>query len=89
MHHSHGGWYFHRLPDGSVRMTHQMHLVEHDEFGFVGPKDCEHRKLFAIDQDVTFEPSEWASIIASVSQRGEDAQSFAAAEDLHDGTRGR
>lgn len=81
MFHAKDGWYFHRLPDGGVCLTRQEPVVRHDEFGFV--HDAENPGRFVVLERVEFDASTWASIVASVSKAGENANSFHAAEAFH------
>jgi hypothetical protein len=62
-------WYFERREDGSVRIHHEVPLGEDD------PPEVD--VLLEIGKD------SWASIIASVSERGETAETFKEAGEFH------
>lgn len=81
MFHAKGGWHFHRLPDGGVRISKQVPVIVHDEFGYVA--DREHPGRFVVVDQVDVDAGTWASIVASVSKGGETGESFHAAEELH------
>ncbi len=59
--HYRDGWYFERLEDGSVRITHPD--------GWIDDKTQAH-------EDFDIDPASWASIVAHVSKLGETAESY-------------
>lgn len=66
------GWYFQRLePEGKVRIYHEE-----------GVKQAES-KFSAYDVCLEIDADSWASIIASVSARGDTAEAFQEAKRLH------
>lgn len=65
--HTHDGWYFKRLPDGSVR------IVVSESAHVDAPVVREH----------VLPENEWASVVASVSAGGEDYDRWMAARDFH------
>jgi len=75
--HSHSGWFFERRDDGSVEITRRIPI--HDDFR--GPVDGWPVEYVRLDPDT------WASVVASVSARGEmdgrffDAQAFHAGDE--------
>lgn len=74
MFHARDGWHFGRNTDGSV--TIERHVVNKDITGkFAGS--------YAVVESVTIEASVWASIVASVSQAGEDRETWLAALKFH------
>lgn len=68
--HAHHGWYFRRNTDGSVTV----------EVAESAQEDA------PLQVGSTFDPDTWASIVASVSSRGEDAATWRAARELHQPT---
>lgn len=71
--HSQGGWFFERADDGYVVITRRLPI--HDDFrGDLDGWPVEYVKLDA---------NTWASAVASVSKRGEDAETFRQAQELH------
>jgi hypothetical protein len=72
--HSREGWYFAREPDGSV--TIQRRLPIKTAAGDVDGWPVEHVRLDA---------NTWQSVIASMSWRGENGQTFQEAEQFHMG----
>ena len=64
------GWYFKRLEDGSV-------LIYHEEP--ISRAEC----AALIDAQIEIDPGSWASIIASVSARGDTAETFREAVKFH------
>ena len=67
------GWYFSRLPDGSVEVRNHGDFDKHDPN--CGPGDG--RTTLVIP------PNEWASIVCSVSKDGETGERWDAAQDFH------
>ena len=69
--HYRDGWYFERVPDtdGVVRIYH------------IEPG----KKPEIADEDFEIDPDSWASIVASVSEDGETADTHTAAISLHFG----
>jgi len=65
--HVRDGWWFERLPDGSVLMTHSLRFLK---FG----------KLVEMVR-VHFTPYEWASIVSTMSREGETQATWQAALD--------
>lgn len=76
--HYRNGFYWKRLDDGSVRLT----------------KTCSYRSKYpdfegepvqdeVADWTLTIDPSSWASIVASVSARGETGKTYRAALAAH------
>lgn len=65
--HARSGFYFKRLPDGSVRVRVTMEPA-HGSPTF---------------QAIELPENEWASVVASVSRRGEDATTWQAARNFH------
>jgi len=71
MFHTNRGLYFDRLEDGSVRVIKREHDDQGRETG---------EELFAI----TLDANSWASVIASMSKRGEDSGGFERAKTFHE-----
>lgn len=78
------GWYFERLnerkhqkPDGTVRIYHMEGTTQ-------GGQYIESRQQIA-DVDIEIDPDSWASIAASVSLQGENADTFQRALKFHQG----
>ena len=69
MFHAHSGWYFKRLDDGSVEVTHRKN----------GPGFGDGE----IIDSVVFDASSWASVVSSVSKEGETGERFYAALAFH------
>lgn len=69
--HLKGGWYFERLDDGSVRICHEEEGTRADG-GFVEYDVC-----------LDIDPDSWASIVASVSAKGETGERFQEAVRYH------
>ena len=68
--HTHDGWCFARLPDGSVELTRRL-----------GP-DPQTGSI--IEGPIVFTKSSWASIVSSMSLHGEADGGFAKALAFHD-----
>lgn len=68
--HSINGWYFERMEDGGVRITKTDQRPDHRGELIVG---------------VELPAETWCSAVASVSAKGENADTFAGATQLHDG----
>ena len=64
-------WYFERLDDGSVRIYHEENYIDRD----TGIKEY--------DVCIDIDPDSWASIMASVSVRGDTAEAFQEAKEFH------
>lgn len=64
------GWYFERLEDGSVKITYPG--------GWIDDKK-------RAEEEFVIDSSSWASIVASVTPAGDNAETFRAAEKLHSG----
>jgi len=62
------GWFFRRLPDGSVRVR---------KFQAPPTPDAE------LEMEAVIVPAEWASIVCSVSAGGETGERWDAAQDFH------
>ena len=71
--HWRNGWYWSRLPDGSVEVRN------HGDFEKPDPNHApgDGRATLVIP------PNEWASIVCSVSAKGEDGARWNAAQDFH------
>jgi len=67
------GWYFERLEDGSVRIYHED--LEADQ----------EKEMVEYDVVIDIDPDSWASIVASVSARGDTAEAFQVAKRFHIG----
>lgn len=65
------GVYFERIEDGTVHLT-----------VFEGPFQKQAKV-----KDIVMSPSEWASVVASVSHNGESAHTFKGAMLFHNGER--
>mgnify|MGYP001595634220 CR=1 FL=1 len=72
MFHAHDGWFFERLPGGSVRIVKRA-----------APRDDAEVIAEGVFQ-MNGQNAEWASIIASVSRGGEDDLRFFSAVKFHD-----
>lgn len=72
--HAHDGWHFERLKDGSVRVTREETQDYKGQPLLNGSVELE---------TVVFDPDTWASIVASVSKKGENGDTFARASRLH------
>ena len=64
-------WYFERLNNGAVRIYHEDKFVDPDS----GTREY--------DVCLDIDPDSWASIIASVSARGETAETWLEAKGFH------
>lgn len=66
------GWYFERLDaKGTVRIYHEE---------LVKPSQEEHPEY---DVVIDIDPASWASIVASVTPQGDNADTFHRAENFH------
>lgn len=65
--HAHGGWYFRRDDNGHVTIE----VAESDQVDA------------PLHVAASFDPDTWASIVAAVSGRGEDGETWNAARSLH------
>lgn len=59
------GWYFERLEDGSVKITHPA----------TGYRN--------VREGIEIDPASWASIVASVTPVGDNAETYSMATKLH------
>lgn len=69
--HAKDGFYFQRLDDGSVQVQHQKHYLGMKEYQV----ECH--------EVASFDPGTWASIVSSVSARGESDGRFYDALSFH------
>ena len=67
------GWYFSRLADGGVEVRNHGDFTKHDPNCVPG----DGRTTLVID------PMSWASIVCSVSEKGETGERWDAAQDFH------
>ena len=65
-------WYFERLSNGGVRIYHEERANK-GEGEFPEYDTC-----------LDIDPDSWASIVASVSKRGETGETFRQAREFHD-----
>lgn len=77
MFHWKDGWWFWRNENGSVSFEHRTY-----EKG----ADGKYTEKYTIDAKNNIPASEWASIVAAVSHRGETSESYQEAVAFHDGT---
>ncbi len=68
MFHFKDGWFFSRLPNGSVRIE----------------KRISAKMESPIEESVEIDPDSWVSIVASVSIKGETPSARLLARDLHE-----
>lgn len=64
-------WYFMRLENGGVRIFHEENYVDQD----TGIRES--------DVCLDIDPDSWASIMTSVSARGETGETFREAQEFH------
>lgn len=69
--HVRDGWFFVREVDGAVTLERRDSIREPNQ-------EPDNFRL-------TFDASTWASIVASVTAKGDNAETFALANSLHDG----
>jgi hypothetical protein len=74
--HAKDGWYFDRLDGGQVRITKRVPVLS---------DDGEYASERAVIEIVELDENSWASVVASVSEKGEDRDTFDAAQRLHRG----
>ena len=67
MYHWFDGWFFGRLPDGSVRIEKRQHSYRYSPIMLAA----------------TIPPDEWASIVTFVSQYGDNAEYWQQAREFH------
>lgn len=74
--HAKDGWHFDRLDGGDVRITRRVPvLTETGDFAMAR----------AVVEQVDLDENSWSSVVASMSERGEDRSTFDAAQRLHRG----
>jgi hypothetical protein len=69
-------WYFERREDGSVR-------IYHEDSGSIPSIPLDDDDYPEYDVCLDIDKDSWASIIASVSERGETAETFKEAGEFH------
>ncbi len=86
--HSKDGWFFRRLEDGEDGDVHVIKTRDGREPRFASDDADEHDPDFLsnIEAQVIFDKSTWASIVATVSVRGETAKTWEEALRFHNGS---
>lgn len=74
--HSKDGLYFQRRDDGSVDISHWLSGIANT--GRADQQPCD-----VLNRSWRLTASEWASVVASVSQDGENGETWKAALDFH------
>lgn len=77
MFHANNGLYFERLPDGGVRVSHWLH-------GAANAGRADQASVQVLDRSWHLSASEWASVMASVSARGESGETHTEATLYHE-----
>lgn len=78
MYHANNGLYFKRQDDGSVVVEHWLH-------GAANAGRADQATVDVLDRHWTMTASEWASVVASVSDYGETGESHTQALYFHRG----
>lgn len=75
--HSNNGLCFERLEDGGIEVTRRL-------WGWADPHSPDKKQADVIDQRWRMTAAEWASVVASMSAKGETTETFNDALRFHD-----